>query len=138
LDIVEGQGNAEVAGAVAALYWANMRISFPGEAPQYTLEYATPESREAYLALDDVWRRKRETYLRIFVANENVNVRRQIIPSLKLDESLYPEELKPLVSQAIDLARSHEDEYIRHRVEVQLGNEHLLRPIPERRNPTSD
>lgn len=132
LDVVEGSDNAEIAGAVAALYWANMQISFSGKVPHYTLEYATDNSRAAFLALDDVWRRKRETYLRVFISNEDVTVRRQIIPALNLDEASYPDALKPLVQRAIDLARSHPDEYIRHRVEVQLGNERLLRPIPPR------
>lgn len=46
LNIVDGGNEAEIAGAVAALYWANMQIRFAGNVPQYTFEYATPESRE--------------------------------------------------------------------------------------------
>ncbi|QDV69042.1 hypothetical protein Poly24_27560 [Rosistilla carotiformis] len=134
LDVVEGNCDVSIAGAVAALYWANMQIVFSGNVPAYTLEHATPESRKAYQALNDVWERKRCCYLRIFVSNQDLNVRRQIIPSLKLDENAYPDELKPLVNQAIAIARSHHDEYIRHRIEVQLGNDQLLRPIPERLN----
>jgi hypothetical protein len=90
------------------------------------------------LALNDVWQRKRETFLRVFVNNDDVTVRRQIIPSLNLDESAYPDELKPLVRRAVEIARNHTDEYIRHRVEVQLGNERLLRPIPDRRPPVQE
>lgn len=138
LSIVEGDDNAKIAGAVAALYWANMQIRFAGNVPQYTLEYATPESREAFMALHDVWQRKRETFLRVFVNNEDVTVRRQIIPSLSLEESAYPDYLKPLVQRAVEIARNHPDEYIRHRVEVQLGNERLLRPIPERQPPATE
>jgi hypothetical protein len=85
-----------------------------------------------YLELEDVWLRRRSLLLREFVANGNVHVRRSIIPSLKLEESAYPDDLKPLVAQAIEIARNHEDEYIRHRVEVQLGNERLLKPLPHR------
>ena len=132
LDVVEGDNDDDIAGAVAALYWANMSLSFNADAPKFTLEHASPESREAYLALADVWGRKRTTYLRIFLQNEAVRVRQQIIPSLSLDESAYPDEMQPLVRQAIDIARAHPDDYIRHRVEVQLGNEKLLRPIPTR------
>ena len=132
LNVVEAGSDAEIAGAVAALYWANMAISFSGDVPEYTLKYATPESRTAFLELKDVWERKRKAFLRVFVANEDVTVRRQIVPSLNLDESNYGDELKPLVKRAITIAREHSDDYIRHRVEVQLGNEKLLRPIPER------
>lgn len=138
LDVVEASDNTAIAGAIAALYWANMQISFYGKVPAYTLEHATPESRKAYEALNDVWERKRATYLKVFVFNQDLDVRRQIIPSLKLDENAYPEKLKPLVNQAVAIARSHHDEYIRHRVEVQLGNEHLLRPIPDRKSDDQD
>jgi hypothetical protein len=138
LSIVEGDDNTKIAGAVAALYWANMQIRFAGDVPQYTLQFATPESREAFVALNDVWQRKRDTFLRVFVNNEDVTVRRQIIPSLNLDESAYPDGLKPLVQRAVEIARNHPDEYIRHRVEVQLGNERLLRPIPERQPPATE
>ncbi len=138
LNVVEGDDDAKIAGAVAALYWANMQIRFAGNVPQYTLQYATPESQEAFMALNDVWQRKRHTFLRVFVSNEDVTVRRQIIPSLNLDESAYPDELKLLVKRAVEIARNHTDEYIRHRVEVQLGNERLLRPIPERRAPAAE
>jgi len=138
LDVVEASDNTAIAGAIAALYWANMQISFYGKVPAYTLEHATPESRKAYEALNDVWERKRATYLRVFVFNQDLDVRRQIIPSLKLDENAYPEKLKPLVNQAVAIARSHHDEYIRHRVEVQLGNEQLLRPIPDRKSDDQD
>ncbi|QDT95264.1 hypothetical protein [Gimesia aquarii] len=135
LNVVEGDDDVEIAGAVAALYWANMQIQFTDNVPQLTLDYATPESRKEFLALNDVWERKRETFLRVFVNNYNVSIRQRIIPSLNLDESAYPDELKPLVQHAIEIARNHSDEYIRHRVEVQLGNERLLRPIPNRRPP---
>jgi hypothetical protein len=66
LNVVEGDDNSRIAGAVAALYWANMQICFAGKVPQYTLEYATPESRAAFLELNDVWKRKRDTFLRVF------------------------------------------------------------------------
>jgi hypothetical protein len=59
-------------------------------------------------------------------------VRRGILPGLELEESAYPESLRPLVAQAVEIARNHDDDYIRHRVEVQLGNERLLKPLPHR------
>jgi hypothetical protein len=127
LDIVEHGSNIEIAGAVVALYWANMPLQFVGDAPEYTLEYATEESRAAYLELKDVWARKRQLFFDTFINNDDIDVRRQMLPSLKLqiqgDDS---------VQRVIQIARQHPDDYIRHRVEVQLGNERLLRPIPER------
>ncbi|PHQ34793.1 hypothetical protein [Rhodopirellula bahusiensis] len=134
LEVVESGDNSNIAGAVASLYWAKMQISFSGKVAAYTLEHATPESRRAFELLNDVWERKRATFLRVFVSNANLDVRRQIIPSLKLEENAYPESLKPLVQQAIDIAKNHSDEYIRHRLDVQLGNERLLQPLPERRH----
>lgn len=133
LGIVEHGSNIEIAGAVAALYWANMQLQFVGDVPEYTLEYATEDSRAAYLELHDVWARKRQLFFATFINNDDVDVRRQILPSLNLkiqgDDS---------VQQVIQIARQHTDDYIRHRVEVQLGNERLLRPIPERTIDSSD
>jgi hypothetical protein len=39
------------------------------------------------------------------------------------------------VAQAVEIARNHDDDYIRHRVEVQLGKERLLKPLPHRDTP---
>jgi hypothetical protein len=132
LDYVENGSPFEIAGAVVALYWAQMRIWFSGTPQEFTLEYATPESRKAYLELQDVWNRKRCLFLRMFVTNENLDVRRNILPSLTLEETAYPDDLGPLVAQAIEIARRHPDDYLRHRVEVQLGNERLYKPMPHR------
>ncbi len=132
LEYVEKGSDFEKGGAVNALYWAQMPLRFSGVTQDFTLENATPESRAAYLELNDVWLRKRCLFLREFVANADVHVRRSIIPSLNLDEARYPDDLKPLVAQAVEISRNHPDDYIRHRVEVQLGNERLLRPLPHR------
>jgi|SRR5579871_1413898 len=99
LEVIKTGNDFEKAGAVNALYWAGMLLG-------------TPQSRAAYLELEDVWERKRCLLLREFVTNENVNVRRSIIPSLKLDQAAYPDDLKPLVTKAIEIARSHPDKYI--------------------------
>ena len=131
LDLVERGSNFEKAGAVNALYWAGFRLSFIN-APNFSLEYATPESQAAYEALADLWLRKRCLFLREFVSNPNLDVRRSIIPHLVLNPSYYADELKPLVLEAIEIARTHSDDYIRHRVEVQLGTESLLKPLPHR------
>ncbi|HYH64925.1 MAG TPA: hypothetical protein VD866_09550 [Urbifossiella sp.] len=123
LDVVEAGTDDQKAGAANALYWAQVGLTFIGEVPAFTPDHATPESRAAYEALADIQARKRRLLLETFVANPNVDVRRSIIPKLHLDPADYPEGLRPLVAEAIAIARGHPDEYIRHRVEVQLGNE---------------
>lgn len=127
LDIVERGSNIKIAGAVAALYWANMQLQFIGDVPEYTLEHATEESRAAYLELNDVWERKRQLFFDTFINNEDIDVRRQILPSLKLQN-----QDDDAVQKVMQIAHQHPDEYIRRRVEVKLGKEHLVRPIPER------
>lgn len=106
LRYLEEGTDAEKAGAVSAMYWVQN-----AEAP-------------------DLWARIDGCMLREFVANADLEVRRQILPSLKLAPAAYPDELRPLVSRAIEIARSHPDEFIRHRVEVQLGANVPLTPIP--------
>lgn len=72
----------------------------------------------------------REAMLREFVANPDLNVRRRILPGLSMRPEDYPFEARPLIEQAVALARAHSDEYIRHRVEVQLGAGGPFQPIP--------
>jgi hypothetical protein len=93
----------EKAGAASALYWVN----------------ANPKKEE----LGDVHQRIRCQLLREFIDNADIEVRRNIIPGLDLEPKLYPEEYRALVPIAVEIARSapdHPDEYIRHRVEIQL------------------
>lgn len=132
LDVVESGTDFLKAGAVNALYWAQVLLSFPGDAPSFRIEHATPESRAAYEALADLWQRKRRLLLETFVTNTSVDVRRSIIPTLDLNSRNYPETHWPLVTLAIEIARGSGDDYIRHRVEVQLGNEKVLAPLPHR------
>jgi hypothetical protein len=132
LDVVETDTDFRRAGSVNALYWAGISLTFPAATSSFDIENATPESRAAYEALSDLWERKRRLLLETFVSNPSVDVRRSIIPSLRLDATAYPESHRPLVEQAIKIARCSEDEYIRHRVEVQLGNVKLFAPLPHR------
>jgi hypothetical protein len=111
LRYLESGTDAEKAGAVSALY------------------YAVDNPRDEDVA--DLRERLRCLMLREFVDNRSVYVRQRIIPSLSLEPEVYPQELRPLIPLAIESARAHPDEYIRHRVEVQLGADVLLRGIPE-------
>jgi hypothetical protein len=95
---LESGSDEEKAGAASALYW----VPYDGSVSE--------------------WRQRiRCQLLREFVNNPDVQVRRRIMPMLSFDAEKYPEELRPLTAQAIAIARSHSDEYIRHRVEIQLG-----------------
>ena len=64
------------------------------------------------------------------VENESVFVRQRIIPMLSMRADDYSPEIAALIPTAVRIARSHPDPYIRHRIEVQLGETSLLQPIP--------
>jgi hypothetical protein len=100
----------ERAGAARAWYWSWLPqrdgARFSEQAPQ----------NEQH----DLRREWRQTALRVFVDNEDLDVRRCILPGLTLRVSDYPDELHPLVAEAIRIARTHPDEYLRHRVEHQI------------------
>ena len=133
LEVVKTGSPFQQAGAINALYWAQVPLTFKGDTKEFTLENATPESREKYLSVVDVSREIAINLLQLFVSTESVDVQRSIIPRLTLENpEAYPESHQQLVQQAVDIARTHDDDYIRHRVEVQLGNESLLQPLPHR------
>jgi len=90
--------NAERAGAARAWYWATFET------------------------LDDVQDRWNRAALREFVANDDLDVRRCVLPELTLDPADHPAELHPLVAEAVRLARTHSDDYLRHRVELQVAD----------------
>jgi hypothetical protein len=133
LSVVESGTDFRKAGAINALYWAQVPLSFPIDAPSFDIQYATRESRAAYEGLRDIWERKQRLFLETFVANSSVDVRRSTIPALDLDPQDYPESHRPLVTQAIEIARSHTDHFIRQGVEIQLGDvSRGLPPLPYR------
>jgi hypothetical protein len=137
LNVAESGSDFRKAGAVLALYHAQVCLSFMATAPRpFTIEHATPESRAAYEAVSDLRERERRLLLETFVSNPSVDVRRSIIPRLNLDPAAYPESHQPLVAQAIEIARGSEDQYIRHRSEVQLGNVKVFAPLPHREKGT--
>ena len=80
-----------------------------------------PSFNPSFIGYLDLRLRIRCHMLREFIDNTDLELRPRIIPMLVLDAKKYPEELRPLIAQAIAIARSHSDEYIRHRVEIQLG-----------------
>ncbi|MFI7424953.1 hypothetical protein [Nonomuraea sp. NPDC049684] len=106
----------ERAGAARAWYWSALPLQLHqvrAETP--TAEGQTEPDDPSLLTQD--WH---QAALKEFVSNEHLNVRRCLIPGLPLWRSAYPPELHDLVDAAVSIARSHPDEYIRHRVEHQV------------------
>lgn len=113
LDHLRGGTNRERAGAARAWYWAW------GLGVRKT-EVSTPEGRAEHDAVMDLRTKWKGAALREFVSNEDLDVRRCILPLLPLQPERYPAELREMVAEAIHIARTHPDEYLRHRVEVQV------------------
>jgi hypothetical protein len=53
------------------------------------------------------------------VTEEDLDVRRCILPGLPLDPQMYPSDMREPVTRAVQIARTSNDEYLRHRVEIQ-------------------
>lgn len=136
-EVVKSGNPFQQSGAINALYWAQVSMRFKAGTKEFTIENLTPESREAYLSVADIGRDVSLHLLELFVTTDSVDVQRSIISQLALDKpTAYPKSHRHLVDQAIDIARSHTDDYIRHRVEVQLGNESRFAPLPHQ-NPNA-
>jgi hypothetical protein len=106
---------ADIAGAARASYCAQVPLSYlPGSSTP------TPESVAEYEAFDDLREQYRHTALRRFVEEDDLDVRRCILPGLPLDLESYPAEVHDLVTEAIRIARESDDDYLRHRVELQV------------------
>jgi hypothetical protein len=115
LDHLRTGSDVERAGAARAWYWTQVDLTFLGLS-----RTPTPESKAEFDAYADLRQEWRQTALHVFLTNEDLDVRRCILPGLDLRESHYPEELHEMVREAIRIARTHPDEYLRHRVEHQV------------------
>lgn len=119
IDHLRTGADAERAGAARAWYWAQpalhygVREAMEGGPP-------TPESRAEYDAVADLAAEWQEVALREFVGNDDLDVRRSLLPGLRLDSRAQPAELRSLVDEAVRIARGHPDPRLRHRVEHQV------------------
>jgi hypothetical protein len=104
--------NVESAGAANAWYWANL----PAD---YWTGPHTPASDQAVEA--ELYRQWRKTSLHVFINTNDLGVRQCLISILNLNAEKAPDELRDAVLRAIQIARTHPDHYIRHRVEVQIS-----------------
>lgn len=108
----------ERAGAARAWYWTALPLRMPqveAESPGATGVAETDDGSAVVAEWD-------EAALRTFVTSENGDVRRCILPGLPLRKSAYSPEMHDLVERAVAIARSHPDDYLRHRVEHQVGD----------------
>ncbi|WP_326954065.1 hypothetical protein [Amycolatopsis sp. NBC_01286] len=71
--------------------------------------------------LSELNRRYRHTALRRFVTEDDLDMRRCILLGLPLDPHRYPDTMHDLVAQAVRIARTSSDDYLRHRVEIQVA-----------------
>ena len=111
----------EKAGAVNALYWA------------WRPEHATARGTgQAANDLSDLAGRQNAVLLTEFVRNANVDVRRSIISKLPLDPNNYPAQLRGMVGEAVRIAETSPDDYVRHRLAIQLGAGGPFEPLPHR------
>lgn len=114
LEYLEKGTNREKAGAARACYWAWAPIIFDLKTEREAFQWIWDE-------LADVRLRRNILLLKTFVECEDLDVQRSIIPLLSLLPSSYPPEWQRLIPQAIHLARTHPDDYIRYRFEIQIG-----------------
>jgi hypothetical protein len=114
LEYLEVGTNREKAGAARACYWAWFPII-------YDPRTEGKDFQRIWEELADVRLRRDILLLKTFVECEDLDVQRSIIPILSLAPSSYPAEWQRLIPQAIHLARTHPDDYIRHRIEIQMG-----------------
>lgn len=119
IEVLRTGTSAERAGAARAWYWTGIPMRVAGRDSSGAYIY-TPESLAEREAVADLRAQWQEHALREFISNEDLDVRRCILPGLGLNPAEHPAEFRELVAEAVRIARAHPDEYIRHRVEHQV------------------
>jgi hypothetical protein len=118
---VESGSNFEKAGAIHASYWATEILRGPvppgtGEPIDHSAKYAYPSLREYMRPRDEFRERWSRVIIEEFVRNEDLDVRRVAAARVAFVPEAYPEDLRPLVEQALSIAQTHPDTFIRRRV----------------------
>lgn len=122
IDYIEKGTDFEKAGAVNALHWVGERKS-SGESGRHRPDMGM-------MSLDDY---RRMLYMNTFINNHDLDVRRSIITYVDMDPFTANAPMKELIEKVTKLARAHPDEYIRHRIEVQLGRSPSAYSLPARK-----
>ena len=88
-----------------------------------------------YENIDDLHVKIRYAFLMTFLHNEDVPLRRSLIARITqadFTRSEYPKDAPELLEQVLRIARSHSDEYIRHRVSITPpGEVTTYKPLPK-------
>ncbi|MEU8635951.1 phosphatase PAP2 family protein [Amycolatopsis sp. NPDC048633] len=103
IDYLDSGTAPDMAGAARAWYWAELVVDFE--------------------VVGDLSERYHQIALRRFVTETDLDVRRCILPGLPLDPRQYPAELHDLVTEAVRIARTSSDGYLRSRVELQVPDQ---------------
>ena len=122
IDYVEKGSNYEKAGAINALHWVSQKKTAAEN------EKSRPDA--TLMGFDDY---RRNLYLNTFLTNNDLDVRRSIITYVDMDDFTAPPTIKELIEKVTKIARAHPDEYIRHRIEVQLGRSPSAYSLPPRK-----
>jgi hypothetical protein len=109
----------EKAGVASSFYWS-FGLNGHGEIPHENL--------------DDLRQKVQIWFLKEFVANKNIDVRRSIVAQLQLNPFQYPVNLWLLVIKAIFIGFIHSDNYIRQRIKIQLGQRLPYMALPQRKS----
>jgi hypothetical protein len=117
VELTETGTTAEVAGAARAWYWTQVPLVYVGGS-----KTPTPESVAEWKSFSDLRQRYYHAALRRFVTDDDLDARRCILPGLPLDPQSYPADMQELVTTAVRIARTSNDEYLRHRVEIQVSH----------------
>lgn len=116
LTYLEDGPPADAAGAARAWYPTLIGQRFlPGTRTR------TPETVAELAEHRDLDRRFAAAGLRRFVTDDDLDLRRCLLPGLSFRPESYPAELQDLVPRALEIARSSDDDYLRHRIEIQVA-----------------
>ena len=114
-------------GATNALYWAWS----PGEGVGWSYGDGTDPPSQLIEPVEDVRMAFEDWALREFIDNVAVDVRRGLVHHI-----VSAAEREPVLSgQAIAIARTHPDAYIRQRIAIELGESRLIPCMPHRPAP---
>ena len=69
-----------------------------------------------------------------FVETDSVDTRRTLIAKLDVDENSYPKEYRNLVAEALKIAKNSDDEYIKNRYQILVGESKLFSALPHRKD----
>lgn len=123
IDYLEKGTDYEKTGAVNALHWASERKSTTASGRHKPID-------PKVMGLVDY---KRALYLQTFIKNPDLDLRRAIITNLDLDNFGASGAITEQIEKVVKIARMHPDEYIKHRVEVQLRRSPSAYPLPLRK-----